>query len=541
MISRIRFVFLFFSVAFIAQSTWAKPGVARLSSPHMTVENHLLYLQEDSYQPEVSAKSFQWSQDFSEEDKEEIAVKLKQIYDGSGHWIDLDDIPQNANYKDTTTELSEYIVVQEFPKIYVKKYGNKWLYSPETVKWIPKIHKQVYPYGTDKLLNFLPKIGNHEIWGMHAWQYVGLLIILTLAITAQKILSFVFDRVLIRVFRRKNHTIEDTKTTLFLKTARPLSWLATFFILAVLIPVLQLPSKMGAFVIIGLKSSIPILFTFAFYRFVDIIAHQFEKRAQTTESQLDDQLVPILRKTLKAFVLVIGSLYVLQNFNVNITTLLAGLSIGGLAIALAAQDTLKNFFGSIMIFLDRPFQIGDWIIASGIDGSVEEVGFRATRIRTFYNSLVYVPNGKLADMTVDNMGKRFYRRYKTILGIHYDTPHYLIEAFTKGLEQIVIEHEETRKDYYNIYFNDFNASQLDILFYIFINTPTWPDELRVRHELNLEIIKLAKKLGVNFAFPTQTLHMENFPGQVSNSPNYMTEEEVQKIAAIEGMKTKNAN
>ncbi len=541
MTSRIRFVFLLFSVVFSLNFAKAIPGKARLFTPRMTVENHLLYLQDNSYQPKVSAQSFKWPKSFSEEEKEKITVKLLQIYDGSGHWIDLEDIPQKANYKDTTTELSEYVVIKDFPKIYVKKYGNQWLYSAETVNWIPEIHKQVYPYGTDKLLSFLPKIGNHELWGMHAWQYIGLLIILTIAITAQKVLSFVFDRVLIRVFRRKKFNVEDTKTTLFLKTARPLSWLATFFILALLIPVLQLPSKMGAFVIIGLKSSIPILFTFAFYRFVDIIAHQFEKRAQTTESALDDQLVPILRKTLKAFVLVIGFLYVLQNFNVNITTLLAGLSIGGLAIALAAQDTLKNFFGSIMIFLDRPFQIGDWIIATGIDGSVEEVGFRATRVRTFYNSLIYVPNGKLADMTVDNMGKRFYRRYKTMLAIHYDTPAYLIEAFTKGLEQIVLDHKETRKDYYNIYFNEFNASSLDILFYIFINTPTWPDELRVRHELNLEIIKLAKKLGVNFAFPTQTLHMENFPGQMSNSPNYMTEDEVQKMMAIEGLKTKNAN
>ena len=141
---------------------------------------------------------------------------------------------------------------------------------------------------------------------------------------------------------------------------------------------------------------------------------------------------------------------------------MATLSIGGLAFALAAQDTIKNFFGSLMIFVDKPFQVGQWITAPGIDGTVEEVGLRSTRIRTFSNSLIYVPNGKLADATIDNHGLRAYRRFSTQLAITYDTPPELIEVFVEGLRKIVLDHPTTWKDNFHIYMNDLNSHSLDI-------------------------------------------------------------------------------
>ncbi|MDH5610267.1 MAG: mechanosensitive ion channel family protein, partial [Cyclobacteriaceae bacterium] len=198
--------------------------------------------------------------------------------------------------------------------------------------------------------------------------------------------------------------------------------------------------------------------------------------------------------------------------------LLTGLSIGGLAFALAAQDTIKNFFGSLMIFIDKPFQIGDWITSGDIDGTVEEVGFRSSRVRTFRNSVMYVPNGKMADSLIDNHGLRQYRRFFTQIAITYDTPPELIDGFVEGLRKIVLSHPDTRKDYYNVFLNDLGPSSLNIMFYIFFEVPDWTAELKARHEVLLEIIRFAKQLGVHFAFPTQTLHVENFPGQPSLSP-----------------------
>jgi MscS family membrane protein len=225
-------------------------------------------------------------------------------------------------------------------------------------------------------------------------------------------------------------------------------------------------------------------------------------------------------------VVIIGTLFVLSSLQINIIPLLTGLSIGGLAFALAAQDTIKNFFGSLMIFIDKPFQIGHWITSGEIDGTVEEVGFRSSRIRTFRNSVMYVPNGKLADSTIDNHGLRQYRRFFTQIAVTYDTPPHVMEEFIIGLRKIVEKHPDTRKDYYNIYFNDLASFSLNIMFYIFFQVPDWPAELKARHEVLLEIMKLAEKLGINFAFPTQTLHMENFPGQPSLSPSYLSRDEL---------------
>ncbi len=220
----------------------------------------------------------------------------------------------------------------------------------------------------------------------------------------------------------------------------------------------------------------------------------------------------------------------MQNLDVNITALLAGLSIGGLALALAAQDTLKNFFGSLMIFIDKPFSVGHWITSGEIDGTVEEVGFRSTRIRTFRNSLHYVPNGRLADSSIDNHGLREFRRFFMHIAVTYDTPPDLMEVFVLGLRKIVEKHPRTRKDFYIVEFNEMGDFSLRIMFYIFFAVPTWDQELKARHEVLIEILRLAEKLGVRFAFPTSTLHMENFPGKETMTPKYdMTMSEFKQV------------
>jgi MscS family membrane protein len=273
------------------------------------------------------------------------------------------------------------------------------------------------------------------------------------------------------------------------------------------------------------------LITVIFFKLVDVLAAYFHKLATKTESTLDDQLVPLLRKTFKAFVILVGTLFILRDgLNLDIIPFLTGLSIGGLAIALAAQDTIKNFFGSVMIFIDKPFQVGDWITSGEIDGTVEEVGFRSSRIRTFRNSLMYVPNGKIADAILDNHGLRQYRRFYTTLTITYDTPPELIEEFVKGLQEIVLAHPKTRKDAFNIYFNNLSPYSQDIMFYIFFEVPTWPEELAARHEILIQIVKLANSLRVKFAFPTQTLHMDGFPENKSdqNKLTQFVQEELKK-------------
>jgi len=375
------------------------------------------------------------------------------------------------------------------------------------------------------LLTFLPKLGNKKIWGLHLWQHIGILILIIIGFSIFKILNFVFTRLISQTLSRMGY--KNIARNFILPIAKPFSMLVVFFLLMMLVPVLQLPAVISQYIIKGLRGIWPVFATLIFYHLVDILGVYLEQVADKTESTLDDQLVPLLRKSLKAFVIVVGGLFILQNLDFNITALLAGLSIGGLAFALAAQDTIKNFFGSLMIFVDKPFQIGHWITSGDIDGTVEEVGFRSTRVRTFRNSVTYVPNGKLADMVIDNHGLRQYRRFYTQISITYDTPAERIQLFVDGLRKIVENHPDTRKDYFNIYLNDLAAYSLNVMFYVFFAVPTWPEELRCRHEIILEVIQLAEKIGIRFAFPTQTLHMETFPEKSSLTPMYT--EDIQQV------------
>ena len=441
-----------------------------------------------------------------------------QIFKGAGIIIDFDEVPTDPNYTDSLSRLHRYYLSDKSPNIYLEKKDNKWYYSEKTAKRIPTLYKEVYPFGVDKLLTWLPKLGTKKVLGLHLWQHIGLLLIILICVVVHRFFTLVIQNIILAFLIKKG------KKTIAKKfvgpVAKPISILILFPILLVMVPVLQLPITVNHYVMLALKALWPVFATIVFYKLVDMLGIYMVKLAERTESTLDDQLVPMIRKTLKIFVVIVGGLAILANLDVDIIPLLTGLSIGGLAFALAAQDTLKNFLGSVMIFVDKPFQIGDWITSGDIDGSVEEVGFRATRIRTFRNSVMYVPNATLASTTVDNHGLRQYRRFYTQLSVTYDTPSSLINVFVEGLRQIVEKHPHTRKDYYNIYFNDMAAHSLNIMFYIFFAVPTWPEELRCRHEILIEILKLGEELGVRFAFPTQTLHVESFPEKKPNSPEY---------------------
>ncbi len=240
---------------------------------------------------------------------------------------------------------------------------------------------------------------------------------------------------------------------------------------------------------------------------IDVAAKYLARQALRTDTKFDDLLVPLVSKSLKILATCIALLTAAQTFDVPILGLLGGLGIGGAAIAFASKDAVANFFGSLTVLFDRPFEVGDWIVTEGAEGTVETVGFRSTRVRTFYNSLVTLPNSHLTTAAVDNMGRRRYRRIKTTLGVQYDTTPDQLEAFCEGVRELIRNHPNTRKDYFHVYFNDFGPSSLDIMLYCFVHCPDWGSELQSRHNLFSDIIRLADELGVQFAFPTRTLHM----------------------------------
>jgi len=485
-----------------------------LKTPLSTIYTHLYYLQQDSYDAEKAAQTL----NTDKKNAKELAVQLKQVLDGKGLYVDMGILPQDPNYTDSVSGKHRYVLFQKYPEIYVERVNGKWLYSRRTVDAIPKLHKEVYPFGSDILVNLFGKFGQKHFLGLYVWQYCGILLIAIITILFHQLLSFLIGLIIKQLIRSPK--IPKEQRVVIQKASQPASLMILTMLLQLAVPMIQLPITTAKYVVLILDILTPVYGTLAVYRLVDLVGIYLRKRAEGTKTTLDDQLVPLVTKILKIFVVIFGGIFILSVLDVNVTALLAGLSIGGLALALAAQDTIKNLFGSLMIFIDRPFQIGDWIQASGVDGTVEEVGFRSTRIRTFANSLVSVPNGEITNMAVDNLGLRVYRRYNAVISITYDTPPDLIEKYVEGLRQIVAGHPKTRKDYYEIHINSMGAASLNILFYIFFDVPNWSEELKARHEIILETMRLAEELGVRFAFPTQTLHIEEIPGQPSMTPEY---------------------
>jgi MscS family membrane protein len=488
-----------------------------LANPYQTIYTHLNNLQDNNFHPDLAAKAFEQA-GVSQYEAKDAAIKLKHVLDGEGIYIEMDEIPKNPDFLDSATNRYRYVLTSDHPEIFLVKKGNKWVYSKTSIVHIDQMFSKVFPFGTDKLLDILPKLGSSKYLGLYIWQIIGILILVLLSFVVHKIFTLVIEKIIIELLVKYGY--RKLAANLIKPIAAPISYLIIFPILMVLVPVLQLPVSFSRYLIIALRALWPVFLTIVAYRLVDIFGIYMMKVAEKTESTLDDQLVPLLRKVLKTFVIIIGALFVLINLNISIIPFITGISIGGLALALAAQDTIKNFFGSLMIFIDKPFQIGNWITSGEIDGEVEEVGLRSTRVRTFRNSLIYVPNGILADRTIDNHGLRVYRRYYATLSITYDTPPRLIEVFIEGLNKIVKNHPHTRKDKYHIFMNDFGDSSLNIMFYIFFEAPNWALELQYRHEIIIQILKLAEDLNVRFAFPTRTLHMETFPDKSTLTPLY---------------------
>ncbi|MEM6641992.1 MAG: mechanosensitive ion channel family protein [Bacteroidota bacterium] len=505
----------------------AQPTNDLLSSPYASIKTLLDNLQPDHYNDSLAALPF-LREGESLKDAQRNAIKLKRILDGKGIYIAIDEVPKNPNHIDSLSKKSKYILVKNYPRIYLlRTTSGEWYFSKSSEIAITEIYRSTFRFGTGKLLQLLPRLGSEMYFGLYTYQYIAIFILALLSAIIYKLFAFLTERIIARALKNTGYQDENSDKYLWL-IARPTSVFIIVLLLMLFTPALQLPITYSKYVNLILGVMVPLFGTVIVYRIVNIASIFLARMAMQTESTLDDQLVPLLRKTLKTFVIIIGTLFILDNLNVPILPLLTGLSIGGLAFALAAQDTIKNFFGSVMIFIDKPFQVGDWITANNVDGTVEEVGFRSSRIRTFRNSLIYVPNGRLADNTIDNHGLRKYRRFYTQIAITYDTPPELIEVFVKGLREIVEAHPNTWKDNYHVYFNDMSSSSLNIMFYIFFGVPTWGEELKARHEVLMSIVKLANEIGINFAFPTQTLHVENLPGAPSLSPSYLSAAEAEK-------------
>jgi MscS family membrane protein len=234
----------------------------------------------------------------------------------------------------------------------------------------------------------------------------------------------------------------------------------------------------------------------------------FKPLVESSESNFDDQLLPIISKGIKIIVWILAILIGLDNAGYDVGALLAGLGLGGLAFAMAAKDTLSNIFGSFVIFSDKPFMQGDVITVDGITGSIQEIGIRSTRIKTFDNRIVTIANSKVANESVENISSEPSRKMSTTLGLTYDTSYEKMELAQEKLREIVMKNDSV-EDNAVIRFDSFGDFSMNILFIYYIKKIDGTFDLtKTKNEINMQILKEFNENNIEFAYPTQTLYLK---------------------------------
>ncbi|MBM4357793.1 MAG: mechanosensitive ion channel family protein [Deltaproteobacteria bacterium] len=429
---------------------------------------------------------------------EELARRLKTLFDAEGvivHAEKLSDDPEHLDADKNPT----LVVTDRFPRVSVEKRDGRWVWTRESLDWIEDRYEDRLGL-LDKAIDRIPEPLRTTFAEVALWQYAAFLVMLLVGGLVAQVL-----RAVVRVWLRRADAAAPGIPSLarrFLDRAGTASSLAvSALFVRLLYPALRLPAEIAASLHVGVRLFLTFAVTLAALRLADVFADGLEARVESTESRLDQHLLPIIRKALKAGAFVLGFLGLLQTFSVDVTALFATLGIGTLAVGLAAKDTLANLFGSISIFVDNPFKIGDWIFVDGADGIVEEVGFRSTRLRTPHNSLVIIPNAKLADSKIDNYGKRRFRRAAFVLHPIHGTPPARCDALCEAIRGIVLEHPHVRQDKVDVALSGIGAPALEVAVAFFFDAEANVDEAREKHAILLAVLERVRELGVTLHAP----------------------------------------
>ncbi|MBP7283574.1 MAG: mechanosensitive ion channel [Leptospiraceae bacterium] len=456
-----------------------------------------------------------------EEKGNEAAIFLKEAIDRV-YVADFTKIPGNVILKAGETPLLKWNIPDTEISIVRITSGvreGEYVFSADTVTNAGEYYRRT------KHLPFLPKTGGgaayslpwmetifpawakEKFWVFHIWQWLGLLVSLIVSLILRYLAKLVFY-ILMKI-TRKTDTYWDDKLVTTL--ARPTAYFIGVLYWFSFLYLSGMEGKPFTVFNFTLKILFSLNFIYFVYKLSDLVVAILKDNSIREKNPIDDQLIPLLSKSLRILFVTLGVLIALQNLGINVMGLIAGLGIGGLAIALAAKDTAANLFGSAMIFMDRPFKIGDHIILDGKEGIVEDIGFRSTRIRTWEDSLVSIPNSVVANANIENMGVRRWRRNVISLSVTYDTSPEKMETFLEGIKNILKRSPNVVPDTMNVAFRDFDSSSFNVLMQFGLDVDSFPKNLEGRQKIFLEVVRLAKELDISFAFPTSTLHVETFP------------------------------
>ncbi|MBC8324908.1 MAG: mechanosensitive ion channel family protein [Verrucomicrobia subdivision 3 bacterium] len=347
-----------------------------------------------------------------------------------------------------------------------------------------------------------------KILGISAWQFIAAFLAILAGLVLKRIVIKFIEKKIAAFVEKTEAEWDDLLFEAIIKPVNIFVMIGAIHLAAFLL-VFNLANFPTAIIGKSYTIFLGIVLIWGVYRLVDVVAHYLDELVSHKDAGLKGQFVPLIKKALRILVIVVGGLTVLATIGVNITGLAALLSVGALAFSMGAKDSVANLVGTVNILSDRPYKVGDWIsVGSGIDGDVEEIGFRSTKIRMFDKTVMTVPNGTLATETIKNWSQMPKRRIKMTIGLTYDTKPDQMRDFLKRVETLLQEDEGVDQDYMLVQFTDFGPSSLDVFLYYFAATTVWKDYLETRQRVNLKIMELVEEMGLEFAYPTQTLHLK---------------------------------
>ncbi len=346
------------------------------------------------------------------------------------------------------------------------------------------------------------------VFGFHLYQMFSAFLLVAVTLIFRKFINQYIIRLLVKLSRRTKTEYDDL---LIEALKSPLNILILISGLYFAVQILVINVSVGEYRISEIAGKtfhviLSVIVLWTIYRLSNFLAVIVRNLISRADAEMARQFAPLITQALRITVLIIGTILIIQNLGYSVGSLLAGLGIGGLAIALAAKDTLANLFGTLVMIADRPFKVGDWVQFSNIDGNVESIGFRSTKVRTWSKSLKIVPNKLLTSEIIENWSAMPKRRVKMTIGITYDSPPEKIIALRDGIEDILKKHPGVNQDYFLVYFTGFGPSELEFFIYYFTSSTVWKEYLETRQNVNIRIIELVNSLGLSFAFPSQSLY-----------------------------------
>jgi MscS family membrane protein len=309
------------------------------------------------------------------------------------------------------------------------------------------------------------------------------------------------------ILKLSRKTPTDFFTQIFLSFERPLGWAFIIVGLYVAMDYFPFVEQHNALFLKFLRSMVIVLITWGLFNLSSPTSGILISVNQKINNKIDLILLPFISRTIRVILIAISITIIGQEFNYDVNGLVAGLGLGGLAFALAAKEAVGNLIGGIVIVTEKPFSIGEWILTPSVEGTVEDINFRSTKVRTFSQALVTVPNSTLANEPITNWSRMGKRRINFHLGINYRTTKDQIVRVVQRIEEMLKNHEDIHPDTIMVAFDHYNESSLDILIYFFTNTIVWAEHVRIKHDINLEIMGILEEEGVEVAFPSRTIYV----------------------------------